>query len=285
MPSTNFYFGRLNFKHQLTSLSNYDAEMDRADRIRSTIREYVNSSEVVYSEVGSDEKWIFGAIIEREGMLFGKFGKIYTNQPTRYDFDEGDFIDSEEEETEADYSMFLVYPEKNLIVFNQRRRIGYRQFQHAFASGYNNYYNLDDGLAVTLLKDAGNVEDLLEETEVQTVEFDLVPTNPTSDPDMQVLDNHIRNMEADNFGIDAKADGGINMDDDLMQAALSMSNAGYGDFQMEYERDNRRERFVSADKPASHETDRPSILQDLVAHASDLVERAQDLLDVNGDDQ
>ena len=285
MAKTNFYFGRLNFKHQLTTLSDYDSDMDRVDRIRSTLYDYVNSGEVVFSEVGGDEKWIFGASIKRDGLIFGKFGKIYTDQPTRYDFEQGDFIDSEEEETQAEYSMFLIQPEKNLIVFNQRHRIGYRQFQRAFAAGYNNFYNLDDGISITLLKDAGDVERILEETEVQSVEFDLVPTNPTSDPDMEVLDNHIRNMEADIFGMDAKADGGINMDDDLMKAALSMSNAGYGDFQMEYERQNRREKYSSADKPASQETDKPSNLEDLVASARDLTERAQDLLITNGNDE
>lgn len=53
-----------------------------------------------------------------------------------------------------------------------------------------------------------------------------------------------------------------------------MSAAGYGEFEMEYEQDDRRERYKSSDKPAAQEINRPENLDDLYAKAKDLIERA-----------
>jgi hypothetical protein len=278
--NTNFYFGRIHFKHQLTSLMDYDEDLTRTERVRQALWEYIRTDDVVFED--EEENWVFGACIEREGYLFGKFGKIYPDHPTRYDFDEGDFIEEGEVSTQADYSMFFVYPQQNLIIFNQRQHIGYRQFQRAFAGGYSNHVGIEDAVSIGLLKDAADVQEIIDQSEVSYVNFDLVPTNPTSDPDMQILDDHIQNAGADSFGVDAKADGGLNMEDDLLQAALNMSAAGYGEFEMEYEQDDRRERYKSSNKPAAQEIDRPENLDDLHTRAKDLIERARKLI---GDDE
>jgi len=283
MSTTKFYFGRIHFKHQLTRLDDYDEDLTRAERIRKLLWEYVDTNKVVYEEKNGSIQWVFGVCYQEDGYILGKFGKVYSDKPTTYDFDRGEFIEEGEPSTQADYSMFLIAPEKNLIIFNQRQHIGYRQFQTAFAGGYDSYVQFEDSLSIGLLQDAADIKELLDTAEIMYADFDLVPTNPTADPDMEVLDNHIRNMEADNFAMAAKSDGGINMDDDLMQAALAMSTAGYGNFEAEYERDDRIEHYASADKPASHEVDRPSRLEDLHAMAGDLVDRAESLLRSNDD--
>lgn len=285
MPTTNFYFGRLNFKHQLTSLDDFDEDLDRADRVRRALFDYFNSGGVVYQEQDGDIKWVFGVCIEEDGYILGKFGKVYPDQPTTYDFEQGEFIEEEKMTTQADYSMFLIVPDKNLIIFNQRQHIGYRQFQNAFAQGYGNHVGLDDSLSIGLLQDAADVRQLIEESDIKYADFDLIPTNPTSNPDMQVLDDHIQNMEAEQFEMAAKSDASINMEDDLMQAALNMSAAGYGNFEIGYERDERTEVYKSEDRPASQEIDRPSTLEDLLGKASELIDRAGSLLendDANG---
>lgn len=207
--STNFYFGRIHFNHQLTSLTDYDEDLTRAGQVRQTLLEYIRTDDVVLED--EEEKWVFGAHIEREGYLFGKFGKIYSDHPTKYDFDEGDFVEGEEVSAQADYSMFFIYPEQNLIIFNQRQHIGYRQFQHAFVNGYIDYIGIEDAISIKLLKDTADFQEIIDQSEVSYVDFDLVPTNPTSDPDMQILDDHIQETGADSFGVDAKADGGLNM--------------------------------------------------------------------------
>lgn len=278
MPSTNFYFGRLNFKHQLTSLDDFSEDLSRAERIKRALLSYIQTDGPVFTQENGNIEWVFGVCYEEGDYLLGKFGKVYPNRPTRYDYDRGEFIEENEEGTQADYSMFLIYPEENLIVFNQRQNIGYRQFQQAFSAGYNKHLGLDDALNIGLLQDTRAVEDLISESQVMYATFDLVPTNPTSDPDMQVLDNHIQNMEADSFNMSVQTDGGINMDDDLMQAALNMSTAGYGNFELEYEQDDRVERYKSANRPAAQEIDRPSTLDDLYGAASDLIDRAHELI-------
>jgi len=282
MPTTNFYFGRVHFRHQLTSLEDFDEDLTRAERVRKALFEYVSTDEVVYEDQdsrGNDVQWVFGVVVEEEDFFVGHFGKVYTDRPTTYSFDRGEFVEGDTEQTEADYSTYLVYPEENLIIFNQRQHIGYRQFQTAFAEGYSNYVGIDDAISIALLQDTAEIETLIQESEIKYIDFDLVPTNPTSDPDMQALDDHIQNMEAESFGMSAEADGGgINMDDDLMQAALNMSVSGYGEFEMDYERDDRRDRYRSTDRPAAKEIQSPDTLSDLVGRAGDLIGRARELV-------
>jgi hypothetical protein len=83
-------------------------------------------------------------------------------------------------------------------------------------------------------------------------------------------------MQADGLDVEAQADGGLNMNDEILTAGIKISNAGYGDFELEYERNQREQTFKSADRPASHETDRPSTLEDLQAIAQDLLDRASE---------
>lgn len=281
MPRTNFYFGRLNFKHQLTSLDDFNQDLDREERVRQALWNYATTDGVVFEERDGDVQWVFGVTQQENGDIVGKFGKIYPDRPTTYDFDQGDFIEEGEESHQADYSMFLIHPSENLIIFNQRQHIGYRQFQEAFAGGYNNFIGLDDALKITLLQDVEDVYRLLEEATVKYVNFDLVPTNPTSDPDMQILDERIQNMAAEQFGMTAESDSEINMDDDLMQAALNMANAGYGNWEMDAEREDRREHYRSTDRPAAHESRRPSTINDLGGLSTELLERARSLLSDN----
>jgi hypothetical protein len=166
MASTNFYFGRLNFKHQLTTLSDYDPDKDREQRIFDVIWKYINSDKIVFEERTGD-RWRFGACVERDGLIFGKFGKIFPDRPMTFDEKEGDFKEEDIERENADYSQFLIAPSKNVVVFNSRQHIGYRQFQEAFSKGYSNFYNLDSALGVTLLKDSGDVEQIIGESSVK----------------------------------------------------------------------------------------------------------------------
>jgi len=278
MARTNFYFGRIHFDHQLTSLRDFNKDLTRSQRIRNTLWNYVDTNDVVYTEQDGDIQWVFGVCAQEEGYILGKFGKVYPDKPTTYDFEKGEFIEEAESSAQADYSMFLIVPEKSLVIFNQRQHIGYRQFQEAFAGGYDNYLGLEDGLSIGLLQDTADIRNLIETANITHAEFELIPASEIGDAKMEYLDEHIRNAGAKNFQFSLSSQKGVNMDDPLIQSAIAMSAAGFGKFAADYERDGRKDHYESDEKPASHEVDRPARLTDLLAIADDLVSRANSLL-------
>jgi hypothetical protein len=294
MSTSRFYFGRLHFTRQLPLDYDYTSDGSREERIRETLWEYVNGETPVYREGEDDDTiWVFSSVDREDGRIFGKFGKVYTRELTEFDFEEWDFIDETESENQAVYSYFVVFPEMNLVGFNRRRRIGYRQFQEAFSEGYNIHIGMEGALSMRLLKDTTDVEEIISNNIIQNVDFDLVPTNPTNEPDMEILDNHIQEMGADEVNlsaesstdtdagdtITAEADGGINMDEDLMQAALSMSAAGYGEFRMDYFDENRSDTYNSRERPADKEVEQVNTLERLKRIAPTIRDWALELLD------
>jgi hypothetical protein len=136
MEEANFYFGRINFKHQVASLGQFGSSgsvPDRETLVEQILLDYMQSDGPVY--VDDEQEWFFGDIDSRGEYILGKFGKVFPEQPTRYDEAEGDFVETSETDRQADYSMFIVYVPENIIIYNQRKRVGYRQFREAFSEG------------------------------------------------------------------------------------------------------------------------------------------------------
>jgi hypothetical protein len=293
MTTTQFYFGRLHFTSQLPLDHDFGSEFNRQERIEEALWNYASSEEPVYYEgEGDDTLWVFSSVERDEGRICGKFGRVYTKEQTKFDFDMWDFVEETSSGNQAVYSYFVVFPAKNLIAFNQRRQIGYRQFQDAFAKGYNRHVGRKGALSMRLLKSTADVQKIISNHVITRVAFDLVPTNPSSNPDMKALDDHIQGMDADEVTISAKsnveadtedsptaeADGGVNMDEDLMRAAVSMSAAGYGEFKMDFFNEERSDTYNSRDRPAGKEVEQVNTVGQLKQIAPKIRDRALELL-------
>jgi len=280
MDETKFYFARLNFKHQLTSFQDFTegGEFDRVERVKSLILEYGNSSEPVYEE-DEETKWRFGKVKEYEGVILGRFGKVYADQPMQYNDEEEDFERADEHEEMADVAHFAVYPETDIIAFNRKKRIGQNQFIDAFSIGYNSYYDIPDGLEIKLIKNNYEIEEILDRADrVFSVDFDLIPTNPIRDEEMRVLDEPMRQMGADDLNFSASSDTELEPDNEYIRAGFALSTNGYGDFEMGYEEEGEDKIYDSRDRPAIYSTEEPESTSDMISQVDELREEANRLI-------
>lgn len=287
MANTKFYFGRIIFKHQLSGLDDFiedDEEFDKVEKVRNLLLGYVNESDPVYREDG--EVWRFGRVEEYEGLIIGKFGKVFAEQPMQYDDDAEDFVESREDEEIADVSFFVIFPEKNVIAFNRKKRIGHKQFAEYFAEGYNFVHGIADGMEIKLIKDGMDIERVLEEADnVFSVDFSLVPTNPVNDEEMRVLDTPMQEMGADELIFYPAADtGSLETDHPYLQSGFALSNNGYGDFEMSYEQDGENKIYNSRNRPARFEIEEPDGLGGMRDKVDDIYNQV-DQLTINGDEE
>jgi hypothetical protein len=271
MSETTFYFGRINFKHQLSGLDDFGTQksFDKGEKISSLLHNYVSADEPVHSE--DESIWRFGDVELSEGCIYGKFGKVFTDKPMQFDEEEGDFVESQEEKELADVSHFMIFTERNMIAFNRKKHIGHKQFINAFAEGYNQYHNIVDGIKIRLLKSSVEIKDLLSRADrIFSIDFDLIPTNPIRDEDMRILDQPMRDMGADELSIAAESDGSIDTESDIVRSGFSLSNNGYGDFRLGYEESNESKIYDSREKPATYEATEPESIGGLRSLTEDL---------------
>lgn len=229
----------------------------------------------------SEAKWYFGELREEETFIVGEFGKVFKDETERYE--NGKFIEQPEDKKRAMASKFIIYPEKNLLIFNQRKRARHKQFRRAFEAGYNKHMRLEDGLHISLITDTRNIRRVLDDAvRIFEAEFELVPTNPTSNPVMEELDNHIQNMAANKLNLEAESEESLNLEEPLLKAAQEMSEKGYGKYELGYEtEDGEREKIGTEESPATKKKKRPENIRDLLDMAEGLIERGREFMGDN----
>lgn len=274
----NWYFGRLHFKHPVSSLDIFDGtdQPNREELVKSLLLEYISQDGVIYHQ-NEKEKWYFGKPRDLGDWILGKFGKQYPENPTDYDEDKGDFVEEDEEDTKANYAMFLIYPKENYIIYSQRKRVGFQQFREAFIQGYNDYSNIEDGLAINLMQNKTDVSRIIENAKVNEAEFEIVPTNPSTDPNMKKLDSHVQGMNASELHLEANGIGSLNMEQDLLSGGIAMSNNGYGKYKLAYELDGESHILESDDRPAVKRMEHPDNLSTFEDIVPELVDYADNL--------
>lgn len=281
MEGTNFYYGEFFFK-QIPRLQDFgrDERIDRRDLIRERIFDYVTQTEVIYRE--SDGNWRFGRCEKWDEYIIGKLGKIFTEERTVWNDEAQDYVTVEEELEVADVSFFIVDPIIEGIVFNRKLHTGSAKFIKAFATGYNHYYDLDGALSVELKRTGGDkhYSEILEDVRrVYSVDFDLRPVNPSADEEMEILDEHIKGMNADDMGLDAQSKEGLNYDEEFIRSAFALSDEGdYGDYTIRYQKSGETETYDSRGEHATTEKEEPEDLDDLRALAIQLLDRLKDLI-------
>jgi hypothetical protein len=273
MPTTKFYFANFEFSDQ-TSIYNISGseELTREQALRNSMVSYVKSEEPVYEDDNSE--WRFGRSIAEDDYIVGKFGRVFSDSVTTYDSDIDDFKQIDQSDI-ADVSYFVVFFEYGVVAYNTRQRIGYKQFINAFYEGYNNYYNTPDLLTLYPRKQSESIDTILQEApNIQELEFELVPTNPEADEEMEELDNHIKNMNAGDFGMRAEASGeeSLNTEDSLLNAAIQFVRNRYGDAKATFIRDGENIERRTKRRPMVQQTEEPEDIDELERQRRDFAE-------------
>ncbi|ELZ03687.1 hypothetical protein C480_15020 [Natrialba aegyptia DSM 13077] len=210
---------------------------------------------VVTSESGN---WYFGRIDEHNGLIYGKFGKTYSDEPTRYDEEEGDFVELDEETTDADYSMFILDFERRIIIFSSTYRVRNSNFITNIQDGYKNIIGEASELRLRLLENDADLQHVLEEYPIYEIDAELRPTNPGPDPAFEELDESMQEMMVERLGITAEQfnGDGINVHEDFIQQVTSMSMSEYGEsWRVKYGDDEVLKVVSSESEPATTQID------------------------------
>lgn len=279
MEETTFYFAQ--FKVLGTpGPPKFDPNTDPDKRVKKSIMGYIESDDSVSFSDSAD--WRFGRIQSHDDYVLGQFGKIFGKERTRYDEDRGEFVEEKEPSFEAEYSMFLLHWEKNLLIYHTRDRVRHQEFRRNFAQGYEKSVFGDVEMEVEFIPNKIKVESVVEDFPVESAEFTLKPSNPHSDPDWEALDDHLKKMLAEKLGIDVDSEEGksLNFDDELLATALEMAKSEYGDYELVYNEDGELKSISSdKDEPVTMKDQEPNTLKSLKNRASGLIGYATSFLE------
>ena len=252
MPGTKFYFADFDISGTLPFRDQFDPAISEEERKKEVLLEYLNHPDAVVSTQSGG--WYFGRIEQHEGIIYGKFGKTYLDEPTLYDEDLGDFVEMNEELPDADYSTFIIDFSERILIFSSTYRVRNNNFITNFKSGFGNVISDAANLDIELIENRESLERVLEEYPVFKVEAEVVPTNPGPDPAFEELDNSLQQMLVEKFGITAERfnGSGINVHEDFLQEVLSMSMSEYGEsWRVEYGDDEVLKVISSEPEPAT----------------------------------
>jgi len=269
MVDTTFYFIKYEIDGTLTSLADFDPSQDHDDLVRDAFIDYISAKESVVE--GSEGKWYFGDYEVESDRIYGEFGKVYSEEPDIYDEEKGVFVESTTPNTEADYSLFLLHLEKNILIYNTRNRIGKNQFINKFREGFRRSVSDAAEMKTEFIQNTDSVERVVEETTVKEAEFDLVPSNPENEDEWEDLDERIKDMLATRLDLDAESAQGLNFDEELLRQALEMSKSSYGEFYLKYDENGTVRVLDSEGLPLSKAEERPDSIGGMRAKAGDLL--------------
>jgi len=275
---TTFYFGRIHFDQVPLSMEidQNTPEFDEGNIQR--MRDYIDTNDHVFVE--EDGRWRFGRYreIEGENFLIGKFGKEFVDKNTRYDDNVEDFVDMEEDD--ADVSYFALFIDTGIIAFSRKLRIGPQQFTEAFSTGYNQYHDVGARMSIEILENNLNLEDVFRISDtVNNVDFELIPTNPEANDEMEKMDQRFKEAEADSFEIEADSDSGLNVSSRVIKAGREFVKNDYGEAVVRYYYRGRSEQFSTKTESASMETNEdPDDLNEMQSVVSQLKDQATGVL-------
>lgn len=282
MSKTTFYFTTFEVTGTLTTVLDFDPTRSPEERERELLENYIQTTDPVAEDQSGT--WYFGAPDIQERYALGKFGKVYTEEPTTYDEELGDFIDDAAKSKDADYSMFIIDFEDNILIYNTKNRIGYQQFRKHFAKGFSETYGADLSIETKFIRNRDDIETVVEEKPVYEASFELEPSNPSNHPDWRDLDESIQEMLAKQLEILAKADEekSLNMDEDLLKQAVKMAQTKYGiDYRIVYDDDGQVKTITKERDPIQTREEEPDTIGGLREMTRDLISYANSYV---GDD-
>jgi hypothetical protein len=275
MADTTFWLTQHEVEGTLTSVTDSDSDKDRTAREKELLMDYMQSDGAVVSDDSGN--WYFGALDIQPDYVLGKFGREYNDDSDAYDEDIGDFVDSSEQRTDADYVMFLIHFERNVLIYNTKQRVRHQMFRKYFSRGFGNLSPTGISLEIEFLYNDDNFEEVVAQQPIYEVSAQLRPTNPGPDPGYEDLDDHMQEMVARKLGIDVESpeDASLNIDEELLSAVLEMSQTEYGEeYRLVYGDDGQVKTISSDADPVTWEEEEPDDLGGLRARAASLIELA-----------
>lgn len=219
----------------------------------------------------------FGVTEERDGTLFGQFGKEYDYERNVYE--NGEFVGTGEEETDAAYSWFVFDPETRIIVFNQRNRIGYDQFRNAFVSGYNKraqeIADVRNAVNMNWLTPADELERIINNTRIISARFNTRPRDMDEEDDGRyaVFNQMLNESDSDRGTLEIKesSNEGLDVSEETIARLVELveqENNGFN-ARLVYIESGDEQNFNTRVNPATKTVSRSNDLQQVIGSLID----------------
>lgn len=281
MAQMAFYYGQLNFNHQITNESR-STDVGGTTKTKNTIQQYIDTQESVFEE--AESQWYFGVTDEINNVIYGQFGKEYDYERNTYE--NGEFAATGEEETDAAFSWFIFDPETNILAFNQRNRIGYNQFRNAFVEGYNQRAQEEEDVRNAMNMNWLTTEDelvrIINSNRVTSLEFEIRPMNEANSG-YSSLNEILQDSDAEQGAILLKeaSEDGLDISEETIQELIDLVVEGDEGFnaKVEYIESGHDEEFSTKIAPATKKVSRPDDLEQLTAVSNQLLRRGRNIID------
>jgi len=179
--------------------------------------------------------WALGDVdkveIDGNNIVYGRLGKTAKERfETVYNEEKHSYSKELIKINSSNYSNFFIMTDYNIIAFEEKYTISRNQFRKKFIKMW--LETTSSEIEFEFLLDEAEVYDLIKTWDkIHSASFKLVPTNPSSREDFAPLDNFIRETQATKAKlVFENKDNGLNFQDSAISRGVSMSSAGYGEF-------------------------------------------------------
>jgi hypothetical protein len=187
-------------------------------------------------------------------IIFARLGKINRAfEETIWDRKEKSFKKVSVEEPKAlSYSNFIIIPQKQDIIFEEKLPdISIKQFIEVFSNIYKQHYSGDlSSLKIDLMQETQKIfEKLRGFDKILEVQLKVMPSNPDDDPLFKPLDDMLKNSETKEANLKFKnKEKGLKVDGTIIGQGIALSTAGYGHYTVVAEKGEEVHKMVSKDE-------------------------------------
>lgn len=205
----------------------------------ATITELLSKSNKALD--GKGDYWRFGNFLKQkisdETALFCRLGRIKGDKiETIFDEANRGFIPKHvDDERAIAYINFVVYPKKEIIIFEDKSPIiSTHQFIKAFSLIYKSHFRVISDLTIDLMKENKKVFERIAELEtVSYAELHIIPPNPDLDEEYRGAIELLAELNATDGKLEFKSkNGSLKVDKTLIGQGIHAGNAGYGDYKI-----------------------------------------------------
>jgi hypothetical protein len=214
-----------------------------------------------YTDISKEDKekatWAFGDVGKEkfvdEEVLYGRLGKIKGDRVgTFYDTKNRAFRDQHMTQPLAQsYSHFIIYPKKQLIVFEEKKpNIKLKVFIAMFEKMYVSHFKDLTTLRIQLVVEEDKALKYLRDKKIIKIKFaNLVPSNPEEMESFKKLDEMLKiaGIDKSSMQFENKKQGIKLEKEGIVREGIALSDAGYGTYRATIEISGENKTISSKD--------------------------------------
>lgn len=247
-------------KHNTVVLGRIHISQWVRDTLESRLFELVTKSEKYIQESGKGKDkfvWMFleGCAVEGDeaSIVYAQLAKININFEDKY-------LDEPKRSTKtvvsdqprvASLSNFIIDLKSQSILFEEKPQLSIKQFMSTFATLYRRYFHDLTNINIDPVVESEKIFEILGQYDkITKASFKVTPSNPEDEDDFRKLDEILKQSNTTEANLKFKSDEvGLNIQDGtIVREAIALSGAGYGNYTIVAEKDEKTTILKSEDQ-------------------------------------